>query len=369
MELTRRMCVKAFAAAVASGGIGYATRYSSKADLTKLSIPGLYRGKVVAVESDSVLVDGRNQADVVRRMMRRGMGNLTGAGDDWVAAWKHFFAPGDVVGIKVNPTGILVSSREVLLETIAGLNAAGVKNREIVVYDRYRKALLDHGIDKWLPEGVRLSHAAEDYDPIQQAIAGYDSEHYMEMPLVLPGYSLDDPNATRSHASRFITGEVNKLINLPTLKDHQSAGVTLCLKNLSHGLVNNVSRSHADTSHNDCGEFIPAVVAMPVIRSKVVLNVLDGLKALYHAGPGGRPQFVWEHKTLYFGTDPVAIDRIGLRVIDEKRVASGMKPSAQAGPDSFDRFVTKQPEHIDIAGKLGLGESDRAKIEFRKLTV
>ena len=35
--------------------------------------------------------------------------------------------------------------------------------------------------------------------------------------------------------------EVNKLINLPVLKDHQSAGVTLALKNLSHGLVNNVN--------------------------------------------------------------------------------------------------------------------------------
>jgi uncharacterized protein (DUF362 family) len=162
---------------------------------------------------------------------------------------------------------------------------------------------------------------------------------------------------------------VNKLINLPTLKDHQSAGITVCLKNLSHGLVNNVNRSHPDGSHNTCGEFIPAVVSMPVIRSKVVLNIVDGLKGLYHAGPSGDPRFVWLHKTVYFGTDPVAIDRIGLQVIDEKRIASGMKPTAEAGPDEFDHFERKQPEYIDIAGKAGLGESERTKIEFRKLTV
>ena len=66
----------------------------------------------------------------------------------------------------------------------------------------------------------------------------------MDMALTLPGYTIDNVTARRSYAARFITREVNKLINVPVLKDHQSAGITLALKNLSHGLVNNVSRSH-----------------------------------------------------------------------------------------------------------------------------
>lgn len=49
---------------------------------------------------------------------------------------------------------------------------------------------------------------------------------------------------------------------------------------------------------------------MPVIRDKAVLQVLDGIKGLYHGGPSARPQFVWEHRTMYFATDPVALDRI-----------------------------------------------------------
>ena len=32
------------------------------------------------------------------------MMELTGA-DGWVDAWRQFFEPGDVVGIKVNPVG------------------------------------------------------------------------------------------------------------------------------------------------------------------------------------------------------------------------------------------------------------------------
>jgi len=298
-------------------------------------------------------------------MMRRGMMELTGS-DGWAAAWRRFFVPGDVVGIKVNPVGAphVISDGSVVREIIAGLESAGVKRKDIIVYDRYRAQFFGAGFDKWLPEGVRTSSAAEDYDDVQQGIEGYDPDHYIDLPLTLPGFSVDNERARRSYAARFITKEVNKLINLPVLKDHQSAGVTLALKNLSHGLVNNVCRSHGTRSLNACNSFIPAVVQMPVIRNKTVLHILDGVKGLYHGGPGARPQFVWEHRTLYFATDPVALDRIGWEVIDAKRVSVGMKKLVEDLPDKFSTFVHRQPEHVEIAGALGLGEWDREKIKL-----
>jgi hypothetical protein len=325
---------------------------------------------VVAVENSAALASGQYQAEPVRQMMRRGMMELTGA-DDWPSAWRRFFEPGDVVGIKLNPVGqpLLKSDATVVQEIIAGLEAAGVKRPDIVVYDRYRRQFFQAGYDKWLPEGVRTSSAAEDVDEVQQAIEGYDPDHYMEMALTLPGYTIDNVTARRSYAARFITREVNKLINVPVLKDHQSAGITLALKNLSHGLVNNVNRSHATTSLNACNAFIPAVVAIPVIRNKAVLHILDGVKGLYHGGPAARPQFVWEHRTLYFATDPVALDHIGWEVIDAKRVSVGMKKIVEDTPDQFSTFVHRQPEHVEIAGALGLGEWDRKKIDFRKLSL
>ncbi len=56
------------------------------------------------------------------------MKELTGA-TDAVEAWKHFFEPGDVVGIKVVPNGQpeAHSSFEIVLEVIEKLKAAGVK--------------------------------------------------------------------------------------------------------------------------------------------------------------------------------------------------------------------------------------------------
>ena len=279
--------------------------------------------------------------------------------------------PGDVVGIKVNPVGMphVISAPEVVREIIAGLQSVGIKANDIVVYDRYRAQFAKAGFAKWLPEGVRTSYAAEDFETIQQAIEGYDPDHYMDMALTLSGYGLNNLTARRSYAARFITKQVNKLINLALLKDHQSAGITLALKNLSHGLVNNVNRSHSTNTLNACGAFIPAVVSMPVIRNKTVLHILDGVKGLYHGGPGARPQFVWEHRTMYFATDPVALDHVGWKAIDEKRVSAGMKPVAEDRPDKFSTFLSRQPEHVEIAGALGLGEWDLAKIKLQRITL
>src|SRR5713226_9376289 len=165
MRWTRRNCLKAMggtmgAALGATTGTArmLAAQVSSKADAGKLALPGLYRGRVVAVEHPGSIIEGKYQAEPVRQMMRKGMTDLTGAGG-WVDAWRLFVEPGDVVGIKVNPVGQphVISAAEVVREIIAGLNAAGVKNQDIVVYDRYHDQFFKAGFDKWLPEGDRKS--------------------------------------------------------------------------------------------------------------------------------------------------------------------------------------------------------------------
>jgi len=344
-------------------------RSFEKPAVSRLGIPGPYRGRVVEVRHRGSVVSGVYQAGPIRAMMRRGMTALTGA-EDWAEAWRVFFEPGDVVGIKVNPVGAphVISSAEVIYEIVDGLKSAGVKVRDVIVYDRYRKDFLAAGFDKLLPEGVRQSSGSDHYDLVQLDINGYDPEHYLDMALVTPGQDPANPEARRSYVARFLTRDVNKLVNLAVLKDHQSAGVTLALKNLSHGLVNNVYRSHSTPTLNACGTFIPAVVNLPVIRQKTVLNILDGIKALYHGGPGSDARFVWEHKTLYFATDPVALDRTGWKAIDEKRLQSGMSVVAEAVPDPpLSNFLRRQPEHIEIAGALGLGEWDESRIDLKRL--
>jgi uncharacterized protein (DUF362 family) len=194
----------------------------------------------------------------------------------------------------------------------------------------------------------------------------------MDMPLVHPEYkkdfSLDDPHIRRSYVAKFFTKEINKLINVCVLKHHQSAGVTLALKNLSHGHVNNVNRSHATTTANACGIFIPAVVDLPIIREKVVLNILDGVKAAYHGGPGGKTgKYVWAHKTMYFGTDPVALDKTGWKEIDKKRAEVGVAPIALLKPDEDSLWLNCQVEHIELAGNYGLGVFNDDEIRLKRI--
>ena len=131
-------------------------------------------------------------------------------------------------------------------------------------------------------------------------------------------------------------------------------------------MVNNVNRSHTTPTLNACGIFIPSVVSLPVIREKATLHICDAVKASFHGGPGGRAQYIWEHKTMYFATDPVALDKTGLGVIDAKRKLQGMLPLALAKPDKDSHYLNSQIEHIEIAGMLGLGVFDDAKIDVRR---
>jgi hypothetical protein len=335
---------------------------------TMPGMPGPYPGRVIAVENPACIVSGAYQPEPVRQMMDRGMKELTGA-PTAQKAWGSLFQKGDVVGIKVSPVGgpHLCSDASVLHSIFDGLNQAGVSDENIIVFNRYREETITAGIDKWLRPGVRFEAASLKYDDIQLDMGGYDENHFMEMSIVKPGDDPGNPRSRRSYVSKVVTSKVNKIINLPVLKHHQSAGVTITLKNMSHGFVNNVNRSHMTPTANACGMFIPSVVSLPIIRQKVVLHIVDAVRASYHGGPGARPQFMWEPKTLYFGTDPVALDKTGWKVIDAKRQEVGMQPIALSKPDSASHFLNCQVEHIEIAGMMGLGQFSDDKIDVKQI--
>ena len=378
MPLDRReffaAALAASAAACQSKVEDAAVRQSSApAGTAKLGLPGLYAGRVVEVHHPGSIVSGAFQAEPIQKMVDAGMLELTHATSP-AEAWKEFFQPGDVVGIKLNPVGEphVMSSAETVRAIIAGLESAGVKRQDIVAYDRYHDQFLSAGFDKWLPEGVRWTSASQKYLNVQMDMDGYDRDIFMEMPLVNPEYAseydLKDAHVRRSYVCNFLTKEVNKVVNLCVLKHHQSAGVTLALKNLSHGFVNNVNRSHVTPTANACGIFIPAVVDLPIFREKIALNILDGVKAAYHGGPGPTVQhYAWEHKTMYFATDPVALDKTGWKAIDAKRVEVGRLPIALMKPDEHSDWLNGQVEHIELAGNFGLGVFDDEKIRVKRI--
>jgi Domain of unknown function (DUF362) len=353
--------------------------------LSKLAAPGLYPGQVVEARNPAMCRSGIRDAAAIRSTLEKGMKELTGA-TDAVEAWKHFFEPGDAVGIKVVPNGQpdAHSSFEIVLEVIEKLKAAGVKTGDIFVYDRYRRELMEAGYQKVLPAGVRwggLDPVSNQFqmdfpDFRNDPIAGFDDDAFVWMDLVPYGDDPKDDRKYRSHLGKLVTKTLNKIVAIPVLKDHGSAGVTGALKNMSHGTVNNVARSHSNSFANVCNQFIPQVITHPVIRQKFVLHIMDGIRGVYHGGPFSREngKWTWENNAILFATDPVALDHIEWTLIDAQRAKVSLPPVAASGnkamdPLKMEGFDVRQPQHIALAGALGMGYFDFKSPKGRRLSL
>ena len=352
--------------------------------LSKYAAPGLYPGRVIEVKNPRMIHNGRRDRAAIKATLDTGMKTLTGA-TDAVEAWKHFFEPGDVVGIKVVPNGQpnAHSSFEIVLEVIEKLKASGVKSKDIFVYDRYREEFMVAGYHKILPPDIKWGGLTPAGGQLQvdfpsfrsDPIAGYDPDTFVWMDLVPFGEDPKDDRLYRSHLGKLVTRTLNKIVAIPVLKDHGSAGVTGALKNMSHGSVNNVDRSHHTPFTNVCNQFIPQMVSHPMIRGKFVLQIMDGIRGVFQGGPFGPDlKWTWENNAILFATDPVAVDHVEWDLVDAQRVKNKLPRVAAAGKAAFDPlekegFDIRQPQHIALAGALGLGFFDYKSNKGRRFSI
>ena len=337
---------------------------------SKSSVPGPYRGIVAQVHSEKVIDVASERVDQtsVDKMLSTGMQSLTGAKADR-DAWATFFSPSDVVGIKVNCSGapVICSSPEVVRGIVANLVSVGVKPQNIYIYERYLNQLVSVHYERFVPEGVQIL-AIETPRGSQK---NYDAETYVDV-------SFFGEAATRSNLARLVTETVTKIINVPNAKEHQAAGVTGCLKNAAYGNFSNVARSHKVEKTNTL-TFIGLLAAMEPLRSKSVLNIMDGIKGIWHGGPFAEDKrYRFFPKMMMFGTDSVAMDRLLLDLIEEKRKAEGASSlwdrsvpiDKKAHLDYHKNTFVREPGHIEYAAtKFGLGEYDKAHIKVSGIEV
>jgi uncharacterized protein (DUF362 family) len=302
-------------------------------------------------------------------MVADGMKALTGE-PNLTNAWAKFVEPSDVVAIKVNPSGVpgTTTSLPLVREVIRSLNAIGVPHKNMVVYDRNSNQLEVNGYHQLVPPGVRVMGLDERPSLAGEHSDGYDRNAYCEM-------NCFGERETRSYLARLVSTEADKIINLPCLKEHNASGVTGCLKNLAYGSFNNVNRTHV-TPKTYTDPVIAVMCSAAPIRAKAVLNIVDGTRAVYHSGPfAWNPNYHWEAKTLLFGTDAVAVDRIQLEIVEQKRRELGVPSLFDRNPQNLgnmeesahkNRFY-REPSHIKTASELGLGTWDLNAIEHRRL--
>lgn len=335
-----------------------------------MGMPGLYPGRVVTTHSNRSVDDSTGKPDpaVVAEMISRGITTLTETKTP-ADAWRRFFSPQDVVGIKVNCSGApkVCSNPAVVSEIVRNLIAAEVKPTNIWIYERFDDQMDSVKYQQYVPEGVHV-YAVE---VPRRSIRNYDPRAYVEVDF----FGEDD---TRSNLVRLVTNTFSKIINVPNMKDHGASGVTGCLKNIAYGNFSNVARSHRSEKTNTLS-FIGTLASLEPLRSKTVLQVMDGLMGVWHGGPFVRdPKFVFYPKQILVGTDPVAIDRQLIDVIEDKRKAEGavsvwnrdMKYVNGRRPlDPNSNAFIREPGHIEYASGLGLGVYDQKAIRNTKLEI
>ncbi len=148
--------------------------------------------------------------------------------------------------------------------------------------------------------------------------------------------------------------EVTALINVPFLKTHNIAGMTGCLKNLSHALIRRPARYHA----NACAPFAGHIVALPQIRSKLRIHIVNAVRALFDGGPAVRVQGIWDHAGILVSKDPVAADAVGVNIINDQRALAKLPPIGDAAGHI---------PHVHAAAGIGLGTDDQDYIDLQEV--
>jgi hypothetical protein len=329
------------------------------------------RSYVYRIGNSEAIADYETNSAVVRRMVDDLV--MAATGQPTVAsAWGSLVKPSDVVGIKVCANGApLFSSHPAVIDAIVtGLAEAGVPPQNIVVWDRDEHLLKVAGFHA-RNAGYRLMWSEGNYDPkavLTSPISGkliYGDLLFMaktpdtlrEEPKEGPVEKEKEKRKPRtldnlsdeSHLSSVLSRVVTKVINVPVLSDNVFCGLSGALYNMTIQNLDNWRRLVQDPVNGDPS--IPEAYADPRIGDKVVFQVMDGLIALYAGAPFGDANYAIHYGTLYASKDPVAMDAVALKRIDEWRIGAQMEPAS------------KTAKYLQTAFSYGLGNADLSKIE------
>jgi hypothetical protein len=331
------------------------------------AIPGPFPGRVVQVTDKRSLDGDAVNGAVVAAMFAQGVTKLTGR--SMKRSFKLLFSRDDVVGIKVNPVGAPhISTKPELVDAVVDwLIDNGLPKKNIVIWDRFAGMLPPAGYTADRFPGIAIEAlqtmdeeggAWRDASGKHVSIGSFDQDaYYFARGIVgknVRGYKDDEFyenqhvfNGEYSYFGKLVTQRLTKIVNLAAYKNTGN-GISMATKNLGYAAICNTGRLHAPLFFKVCTE----VLAAPAVRDKLVLNVTDGLRAQYDGGPDVNEQFLYPNHSLYFATDPFALDMVCHRELVAKRKAMGVTVNEHP------RFT----EYLHYAEKLGLGVADPKRI-------
>ena len=144
------------------------------------------------------------------------------------------------------------------------------------------------------------------------------------------------------------------LINVRPIRTHNWSGVGSLIKNYI------MFSRQPFTHHGDSCADLAEIWKFPMIYGKTRLNILVLFTPLFHgSGPHHfSPKYTWPYKGLLVGLDPVAVDSVGVRILQAKRKKYFKE----------DRPINPPPKHILLADtRHNLGTADPGKIDLVKI--
>lgn len=315
-KFTRRDFLKSSAVGAAGVALG-ATGCSAFAEAGHEGVPN---ESLPAGKSKVVLIRAEDSGteEKLMEMLEQAMLELTGE-TDGAAAWSKFFRPDDVVGVKINLM-MTPTSPELSRAVVRGIMSAGVPDRNVILWDRKEAG---RGL-----EGARVRD--EEF--------GFD----------------------KKALSRIITDEATALVNVPGMKVHWLAGVAVALKNWIGAItrINVPDMGVAYSIHGDSCAECASINAIPAIKDKCRLIIVDAQQPLFHGGPQVNPRYRWAYNGIIVGTDPVAVDAVCSKILEAKRREY----------KGADWPISPPPKHVFLAeSKYRLGHASMNNIDLIKL--
>ncbi|MBN1944562.1 MAG: DUF362 domain-containing protein [Bradymonadales bacterium] len=280
--------------------------------------------------SDPDRVDSEPVCEVVELMVNAAILAFTGRGE-LAVAYGELFCPEDRVLIKLSCLGSpnMATNEAVVAALIKGLKLLGIPEQNMVLYDQYRNRMMRA---RYRPGGDLLGV------PIEfSRTRGYS------------GTAIRHDAGSSPFAVAF--EQATAVISVPVFKDHDVSGFTGGMKNITHGCTENPSQMH----RNHCAA-IADIYNTDMVRSRMRLLVADVLRLMYHEGPQDNPNKE-AHNSVYLATDPVALDTIGLQLVNEARTRHDIRSLEEDGrPNTY----------LARATELGLGEHRREAITLEE---
>src|SRR6266567_2123365 len=316
---------------------------------------------VYAVHDPRSIKEYNTNPRVVYEMVNRLVLAATGQ-SDVSKAWASLVSPNDRIGIKICAAGgdLFTTHHDIVNAIVDGLVAAGHPRSSIIVWDRSlggrRGVGKRPGID-----GYQLQATAP-HD-------GYDPKAVLSAPLIgklvwgdfeyagdltkAPVLSDTENTSNVSHFSKILSTDVTKIINVPVMIISETNGIAGCIYNMTIPNVDNWRRFAQGSRFG--AESLAEVYANPLIAKKVVFNLMDGLIAQYAGGPQSQPNYALHHATLYASKDPVALDAIALRNLEQWRLHASLPA------------IGHTADYVGFASALGLGNAAANRIEIKNI--